>query len=102
MCKEGGSFRHPHPDPFCDGFWAELARRYGLTERESEVLRLLCRGFSNRDIAEKLLVAYPTLRCHVRAVYRKLDCADRVDLILSLLDSERKSRSLSSQGMIAS
>ena len=56
-------------------FWP--GARLGLTQRESEVLALLVAGLSNRAIASKLVVSDDTVKTHLRALYRKLDVADR-------------------------
>ncbi len=48
-----------------------------LSGRETEVLRLLARGFSNTDIAGQLHLSEGTVRNHVSAIFSKLDVADR-------------------------
>jgi two-component system, NarL family, response regulator LiaR len=48
-----------------------------LTDREEEVLRLIARGLSNADIAEKLHLSEGTIRNHVSAIFAKLDVPDR-------------------------
>ena len=49
----------------------------GLTARELEVLRLLCDGLRNAQIAERLVLSERTVDHHVSAVLRKLDVATR-------------------------
>lgn len=48
-----------------------------LTDRETEVLRLIARGLSNTDIAGRLFLSEGTVRNHVSAVLAKLGVADR-------------------------
>ncbi len=48
-----------------------------LTPREAEVLRLVARGLSNRDISEHLAISEATVRCHVSNVLTKLNLASR-------------------------
>ncbi len=48
-----------------------------LTEREVDVLRLVARGFTNTDIAERLHLSEGTVRNHVSAIFAKLEVADR-------------------------
>jgi len=48
-----------------------------LSERECDVLRLLARGLTNADIAERLHLSEGTVRNYVSAVLAKLDVSDR-------------------------
>jgi DNA-binding NarL/FixJ family response regulator len=48
-----------------------------LSEREWDVLRLLARGLTNADIAERLHLSEGTVRNYVSAVLAKLDVSDR-------------------------
>jgi LuxR family maltose regulon positive regulatory protein len=48
-----------------------------LTEREFEVLKLIAGGFSNKEIAEKLVVTIGTVKAHTSNIYRKLDVPGR-------------------------
>jgi DNA-binding NarL/FixJ family response regulator len=48
-----------------------------LTERETEVLRLMAEGLSNRNIAGRLFVTEATVKTHVNNVFGKLDVNDR-------------------------
>ena len=61
-----------------------VARQDGpnsLTEREYEVLRVLARGFSSRDIAEELCISVSTVRTHLKRIYPKLDAHSRHEAI---------------------
>ena len=48
-----------------------------LTVREVEVLRLISRGLSNRDMARTLSIAEPTVAHHVQHIYRKVGVSTR-------------------------
>jgi NarL family two-component system response regulator LiaR len=56
-----------------------------LSERELQVLRLLAQGKSNREIAEKLLIAELTVRTHVSNILGKLHLASRTQAALYAL-----------------
>lgn len=67
----GKSEETPIPDP--------------LTDRETEVLQLLSKGFENQEIAEQLFIAEVTVRTHVSRILRKLQLANRVQATLYAL-----------------
>ncbi|MCB0212908.1 MAG: response regulator transcription factor [Anaerolineae bacterium] len=53
-----------------------------LTEREIDVLKLVARGQSNREIGEKLAISTTTVRTHVSSLLSKLGFANRTQLAL--------------------
>ena len=55
--------------------------RYGLSQRELEVLYLFAQGRSASWIAENLIISKNTVRTHLRAIYSKLDIHSRQDLL---------------------
>jgi NarL family two-component system response regulator LiaR len=63
--------RRPTPDP--------------LTDREMEVLRLVAKGLSNPEIAQRLTVTEATVRTHVSNILSKLHLANRVQATLYAL-----------------
>jgi DNA-binding NarL/FixJ family response regulator len=53
-----------------------------LTDRESEVLRLVAAGLSNAEIANQLRISPATAKTHVAHLLTKLDARDRVQLVI--------------------
>jgi DNA-binding NarL/FixJ family response regulator len=52
-----------------------------LTAREREVLNLLARGMSNRDIAEELVITNKTVKNHLSRIYEKIGVHSRAEAI---------------------
>lgn len=52
-----------------------------LTERETEVLRLVAKGLSYRQIAERLVLSHRTVQNHVQNTLRKLQMHNKVQLV---------------------
>ena len=53
-----------------------------LTTREIEVLRLVARGMSNREIAEELYISENTVKNHVRNILEKLHLHNRMEAVM--------------------
>jgi DNA-binding NarL/FixJ family response regulator len=58
-----------------------------LTQREREVLELLAQGMSNREIADRLVIAVKTVRNHLSNIFSKMQVADRVEAIIRARDA---------------
>ena len=70
----------PEPDDF-----AHLPTPEPLTPRETEILRLLASGFTNRQIADALFLAEGTVKNHISTVLAKLGVKDRTRAVLRAL-----------------
>ncbi|MCW2758333.1 MAG: response regulator transcription factor [Nocardioidaceae bacterium] len=53
----------------------------GLTERETEVLRLIATGITNDQIADVLFLSVNTVKSYIRSAYRKIDATTRVQAV---------------------
>lgn len=60
---------------------SNLASRYNLTPRETEVMALVCAGRSRSYIADTLYISENTVKFHIKNVYRKVGVSSRQDLI---------------------
>jgi DNA-binding NarL/FixJ family response regulator len=58
-----------------------VARRWGLTPRQSSVLLLVAEGASNRSVAEKLACSEKTVELHVSALLAKTRSQSRAQLV---------------------
>lgn len=52
-----------------------------ISERESEVLRLIASGYSNKEIAARLTLSVKTVEAHKANAMRKLDLGGRIDIV---------------------
>lgn len=66
--------------------FVSLDRPDPLTDRETEILRLMAGGYSNREIADALRVAEGTIKNHVSNILSKLGVRDRTRAVLKALE----------------
>ena len=69
-----------------DNKFAALDQPEQLTERETEILRLMSGGFSNKEIARALDVAEGTVKNHVSNILSKLGVRDRTRAVLKAFE----------------
>ena len=58
----------------------------GLSEREVEVLRLLARGQTLKEVARQFTIAYKTVDRHVQNIYTKIDVSTRAGATLFAME----------------
>lgn len=64
------------------------AARPDLTETEKEVLALLCKGCSNAEIAEQLIIAESTVKVHVSHLMKKYGVSSRLKLVVAVYEED--------------
>ena len=60
---------------------AERKGRKGLSQREKEILTMLSKGLTNKEIGRILLISQITVRNHVSHILEKLEAADRTEAV---------------------
>jgi DNA-binding NarL/FixJ family response regulator len=58
------------------------AGEYDLTARETEILKLIAKGYNNQKIAETLEISVNTIKVHIAGILRKLEVDDRLQAAL--------------------
>ena len=59
-----------------------------LSHREKQVLALVVKGLTNREIAGRLYLAESTVKTHLASAFRKLDARSRADAVARIQDPE--------------
>ena len=62
--------------------WDYLGKRYRMSPREIEVAQLVCRGFTNADVADELEISTGTVKTHLRSIFSKVRAHSRITLLL--------------------
>lgn len=69
-------FNKPQQKDFCRN---EMAiKNLGLSDRELEVLYEVCKGYSNKKIAEELFISINTVKTHLKKAFEKLEVNNRL------------------------
>ena len=69
---------------FSEDEWGTLHTEFDLPPRQREVIEHLFRGHSDKQIADHIGVALPTVRSHLRRIYARFDVQDRTELVLKI------------------
>ena len=64
---------------------AERLQRAELSQREMDVLRLLIKGRSNKEIGSELYVTEDTIKAHLKTLFAKLNVRDRTEAAISAI-----------------
>jgi DNA-binding NarL/FixJ family response regulator len=72
--------RSPDHEPLANGDRErEFSERYGLSELELKVLRLVAEGLNNEEISRLTKLARETIKGHLKALFRKLQVKNRTE-----------------------
>lgn len=70
-------------------YYIEARQEYELTNREQEILELLCNGYSNSEICEQLTISVSTVKKHIYNIYEKTSVNSRTQLINKIYSHEQ-------------
>lgn len=59
----------------------EFLRRYGISNRERDIIAMIVQGYSNRVIGDRLFISDRTVKNHISSIYRKTGASNKVQLL---------------------
>jgi DNA-binding NarL/FixJ family response regulator len=59
-----------------------LENKVNLTIKEREIISLICQGYRNKEVAQKLNISEQTVKSHCNRIYKKVGVSDRLQLAL--------------------
>jgi DNA-binding CsgD family transcriptional regulator len=65
----------------------EFCRKYEISPRETDIIREICNGLSNKEIGNKLFISLQTVKDHTHRIYIKTNVKSRVQLINLVKDT---------------
>jgi DNA-binding CsgD family transcriptional regulator len=69
------------PEPVKSIPFDDFLKRFDVSPRESDVIREICNGLSNKEISDKLFISLQTVKDHTHHIYIKTNVKSRVQLI---------------------
>ncbi|MDO8301607.1 MAG: LuxR C-terminal-related transcriptional regulator [Sedimentisphaerales bacterium] len=82
-----GSGKLPDVVLIAEDKWRHIQKSYGMTERELQIARSVCRGFSNQQIANDLKIQEGTVKTHMRNIYRKTWVNNKIAMLLRFVEA---------------
>ena len=81
----------PEPMPLPHGI-EDFIRKNEISPREAEIIREICNGLSNQEIADKLFISLQTVKDHTSRIYMKTNVRNRMQLMALVrgMDSGRQ------------
>lgn len=70
---------------FSKSEWTILFKELALSPRQTEVIKLLFKGHSDKQIARELKIAVPTVRTHLTRLFSRFNLQDRNELVLYIV-----------------
>lgn len=66
--------------------WLTFQKRYHISPRELEVIKLVCQGLTNGDIARKLNVKQATVQSHLKTIFSKTRVNNKMAILLRCME----------------
>ena len=69
--------------------WARLKHRFNLSNRQLQICKLLCGGYTTEAIAAELGITSNTVRMHLKGVFERVGARTRVMVVVNLVLADR-------------
>jgi DNA-binding CsgD family transcriptional regulator len=83
-------YQRPNVVLLGEELWGYIQKHYHMSSRELQVAKLVCRGFSNGDIARELKLKNGTAKTHLRNIYRKIRVRSKIAMLLKIIEQANK------------
>ena len=70
--------------------WARILEQLGLTARQGQIALLILQGLKDQAIVDTLGMKKPTLRTHLRKIFRRLEVDNRLGLAVRIFVASRE------------
>jgi DNA-binding NarL/FixJ family response regulator len=68
-------------EPLKDLSFEDFCRKFEVSPRESEIIREICNGLSNKEISDNLFISLQTVKDHTHRIYIKTNVRSRSQLM---------------------
>jgi DNA-binding CsgD family transcriptional regulator len=84
---------HDKPEePAKDISFGEFCKKFEVSPRESDIIREICNGLSNKEISDKLFISLQTVKDHTHRIYIKTNVRSRAQLMRMVKEGEKSRR----------
>lgn len=80
-------YGRPKPVFLDERQWRYIQRRYHISPRELDVVKCVCQGLTNGDIAAKLNVKPGTVKTHLRSIFNKTRVRNKISMLLRCMEN---------------
>ena len=70
------------------GIVSKAGKINGITSREKEIIEYVCQGYTNKEIATKLILSEHTVKAHLNRIFKKFNATSRSKLITLVMNSK--------------
>jgi LuxR family transcriptional regulator, positive regulator of biofilm formation len=70
------------------GVVSKAGKINGITSREKEIIEYVCQGYTNKEIASKLILSEHTIKAHLNRIFKKFNATSRSKLITLVMNSK--------------